>query len=243
MKAPDFAYSKIIMSPAHFGSGPGSGQFSNNIRALGSYTDLLLTSNTEANCLRPSPLGDQFFLKTNATCKHPDNGEEISRYIYVSHQPEESSANDPLGSSEDYEKGMQLNGLIPGILTNMGRLDIFGIFTAFAADGTPPCVEVTLSSTRNLPGDICSNTNSHAEYATHFISTEDARKVDPCSFRNGQNTHGDNGTRYCKYNTPENFQNMASIPNDPLVYLYYTLFGAMGVHLLYCFLKKQQGMR
>ena len=69
------------------------------------------------------------------------------------------------------------------------------------------------------------------------------RKVDPCSFRNGQNTHGDSGTRYCKYNTPENFQNMASIPNDPLVYLYYTLFGAMGVHLLYCFLKKQQGMR
>ena len=67
----------------------------------------------------------------------------------------------------------------------------------------------------------------------------DAEKVDPCSFKGGHNTYSN---KYCKYNT-EGFETMASIPNDSLVYLYYTLFGAVGVYVLFCFLKKQQRKR
>ena len=181
-KAPPFSYSKIIKSPTEFGAGPGAGQFDKNIAALNSYTDLLLTSNTKSNCLQPHPLGDQYFLKTSAKCKDPSTKELVPRYIYISHQPEESKDTNPLNSSDDYAKGFHLNGLIPGIINNMFHLNLFGIFGAFSEDGNPDCVEVTLSSTRNLPGNICSNTNTHESYNTHFITKDDAIKVDPCSF-------------------------------------------------------------
>lgn len=238
-KAPPFSYSKIIKSPAQFGAGPDANKFGMNIKALNSYTDLLLTSNTDANCLKPHPLGDQFFLKTSAKCKDPNTNELVPRYIYISHQPGHSSSNNPLNSTGDYGKGFHLDGLIPGIITNMYHLDLFGIFGAFAGDGTPDCVELTLSSTRNLPGNICSNANTSEAYNTHFITTEDAKKVDPCSFKGGYNSHNN---KYCKYKT-EGFETMASIPNDSLVYLYYTLFGAVGIYVLFCFLKKQQRKR
>ena len=236
---PEFSYSKIIQSPAMFGAGPGSGDFEKNIAALNSYTDLFLTSNTKANCIKPHPLGDQFFLKTSAKCKDPNTNELVSRYLYISHQPEASNGNNPLNSTDDYDKGFHLDGLIPGIMNNMANLNLFGIFGAFASDGNPNCVEVTLTSTRNLPGNICSNTNTHMTYNTHFITEEDAKKVDPCSFKGGYNSHN---KKYCKYKT-EGFETMASIPNDSLVYLYYTLFGAVGLYVLFCFLKKQQRKR
>jgi len=237
-KAPPFSYSKIIKSPAQFGAGAGAGQFGNNITALNSYTDLLLTSNSSANCLKPHPLGDQFFLKTGAKCKDTKTNKLVSRYLYISHQPSHSADNNPLNSS-DYGKGYQLDGLIPGIINNMFHLNLFGIFTAFAEDGNPNCVEVTLSSTRNLPGNICSNANTHETYNTHFITEDDAKLVDACSFKDGHNPHN---KKYCKYKT-EGFETMASIPNDSLVYLYYTLFGAVGIYVLFCFLKKQQRKR
>jgi hypothetical protein len=238
-KAPPFSYSKIIKSPTYFNAGAEADQFGANIKALNSYTDVLLTSNTDANCLKPHPLGDQFFLKTSATCKDPTTNELVARYIYISHQTEHSSGNNPLNSSDDYAKGFHLDGLIPGIINNMWHLNLFGIFGAFAEDSNPECKEVTLSSTRNLPGNICSNANTHEAYNTHFISKGDAEKVDPCSFKGGYNTYS---KKYCKYNT-EGFKTMASIPNDPLVYLYYTLFGSVGVYVLFCFLKKHQRKR
>ena len=238
-KAPPFSYSKIIKSPANFNAGPGSGQFGQNMRALNSYTDLLLTSDTEANCLRPSPLGDQFFLKTSATCKDPNSGEKVSRYIYVSHQPEHSSNNDPLNSSSADGGSYRFDGLIPGIINNMFNLNIFGIFSAFSQDDNPDCVLVELSSTRDLPGNICSSSTNYNTYNTRFISKNDAEKVDPCSFRNGQNPYN---KKYCQYNV-EGLENMASIPNDSLVYLYYTLFGAVGIYVLFCFVKKHKRKR
>ena len=237
-KAPSFSYSKVIKSPTDFQAGPGSGQFDKNIKALNSYADILLTSKSDANCLSPNPLGDQFFLKTSAKCKD-ENGETISRYIYVSHQPEHSQDNNPLKASDTGAAGLQLDGLIPGIINNMFHLNIFGIFSAFSEDGQPDCVSVELKSTRNLPGDICTSSNSHETFNTHFITKADAKKVSPCSFSDGHNPYSD---KYCQYKV-EGLENMASIPKDSLVYLYYTLFGAVGVYVLFCFLKKQKRKR
>jgi hypothetical protein len=238
-KVPKFSYSKIIMSPAQFGAGPGAGKFDKNISALASYTDILLTSNTRANCINPQALGDQYFLKTSGTCKDPNTNELVPRYLYISHQPESSNDNNPLNSADDANKGFPFNGLIPGIISNMGNLNLFGIFGAFAADGNPKCTEVTLSSTRNLPGNVCENSNTYELYNTQFITEDDAKKVDPCSFKGGYNPHN---KKYCNY-YKEGFETMASIPNDSLVYLYYTLFGAVGLYVLFCFLKKQQHKR
>lgn len=236
---PDFSYAKIIKNPDAFGAGAEADDFSPDMAALKSYTDLLMTSDTKANCLQSSghPLGDQYFLKTSATCINPTTKKPASRYIYISNQPEDSSEINPLNDANSSE-GMKFNGLIPGIVHNMRRLNPFSIFSAFSQDGNPECVEVTLSSTRDLPGDICTNTNSRVKYNTHLITKSDAQKVDPCSFKTGINTYS-TPNKYCKHKV-EGFQTLASIPDDPLVFLYFSLCGLAGVYVLYRFLQKQR---
>lgn len=235
----DFAYSKIIKSPEVMGAGPEADDLNNNTQALSSLTDLIMTSDTDANCLRSSnhPLGDQYFLKTSGTCINPRTKKPVSRYIYISHQPEDSIDTRPVKDSDSSDT-MRYDGLLPGIINNMYHLNPFGIFTAFAEDGNPECVEVTLSSTRDLPGDICTNSNSTLKFNTHFITRSDAKEIDPCSFQTKINTYS-TPNKYCN-RTVESFQTLSAIPDDPLVYLYFSLCGLAGVYVLYRFLQKQQ---
>ena len=82
---PPFSYSEIIVDPSALGSSPDAKNLTNNMNALTSYTDLLITSDSSANANPGHALGDQYFLKTSATCML--DGKSVPRYIYINHQP------------------------------------------------------------------------------------------------------------------------------------------------------------
>ena len=173
---PAFSYSEIIVDPSALGSSPDAKNLTKNMSALTSYTDLLITSDSSANANPGHALGDQYFLKTSATCML--DGKSVPRYIYINHQP--VSHNKKFVTTK---KDMKFNGLIPGIVDDIFKLNPFKIFGAFAENDTPDCSQATLSTTAEFSPDKYKSGELHEIYETKPITLDDLKNVGPCSWQ------------------------------------------------------------
>jgi len=221
---PDYKYWKQIKSPSQMGmSSEGSiPTIASDVAGLIAYVEVLVTGRGNASATG-KPLGDKFFLKTFATCKDKSSGEVVDRYVYVNNIPD--------GSIPFISSGMNMNfsemeGLVPGIMSNLSAMNPMLIFQAFMAGSQPECQEITLET-------IDVNNNRGSE--TRHVTTVDIQNLNPCSFPNKQNP-------VTKEICREAFTNMrtkrSSIPDDFLVKLFYASLGVMGVYLLIALMKR-----
>ena len=237
-----FQYSNIIVPPyavegepdrPHLNSGTRAKDIQNNMKALMSYIQLIMTSDSDANPMKPEALGDKYFLKTTQTCKL-DNGKTVDRYMYIQNAPDGryNVINLPVAN---------LNGLLPGMVTNLVKSNPASLFMALANSGTDECVEVTAKVTPYVNGEIdfksfkrCaleqSSTNKSGEanpcWKTRPMTKSDAYNMDPCQLENGINNYEYNGkrptggNRSCKnqgglfQKITEGFESLESSTND-----------------------------
>jgi hypothetical protein len=222
---PSYSYSSNINTPQQLGmSDAGDLQtLGRDVNGLLSYVELLVSGNGRAS-RTGGPLGNKFFMKTGARCKDTTTGKKVDRYIYFN--------NIPTGNLGPLTGGAQFNGmrgLIPGTIGSLGVLNPFGIMRSFMSGDTPPCQQVTLQTV-----DV--NNNSSSE--SHFVTLADIESMDAYNFPNGQKP----SLIYPKegFSLYDSKDKSVSLPDDPVVQLYFICLSLVGVYMLYRMMEKEK---
>ena len=215
---PDYPYYKYVKSPQKMGMGPGGDKIGTNLGGLIAYTKVLASGGGAASATG-KPLGNRFFLETGAKCKDTDSGEKVTRSLYINNVPDGTI---PFISDITGSKFTALEGLIPGVLSNMEALNPLAIFQAFMMGNTPDCQSVTMETidTDNVTGE-----------QTAYVATDDLRNMNPCWFPDGKNVVTGE-----KCGGSEGFSNIkvdrSQYPDDTLIKIYYSALGIFGLYLL-----------
>ena len=140
----DYNYKDHINSPQEMGmSSDGTmSAIASNVGGLISYVELLVAGGGKATKGGDGgPLGDKFFLKTGGQCTDIITDRKVDRYIYIDNVPDGSIPF--ITSGINGVKLDSMKGLVPGVLTNMSRIEPTKIFGAFMMGAEPKCIEVT----------------------------------------------------------------------------------------------------
>lgn len=236
---PDYPYWKNIQSPGEIGmSSEGSlSAMGNNVDGLIKYVEVLVTGGGASST--GSPLGNKFFLQTGGKCKDVKTGNEVDRFIYVNNVP---MGNIPFISSGLDTDFSEFKGLIPGIMGNLKALNPFSIMSSFMSGSTPDCQEVTLEVSGPTPPNSGTPLGPGANgMQTHFVTTVDIANMDPCNWGDGNKNPVSGKTCNESFtnmnNNPEELSE--SLPDDPVIQLYYAGLGLICVYILYCIMMKR----
>ena len=173
---PTYNYPDQIKSPSELGmSSTGSWKtLTNDISGLIAYVQVLVTGEGKAS-KTGRPLGTKFFLKTGGKCKDIKSGELVQRYVYIDNVPD--------GTIPFISSGLGVNfttfrGLIPGIMSNIGKVNPLQILQSFVMGSNPDCQSITLQT-------IDAKNNVSKE--TQFVATLDIQSMTACSFPDKKN--------------------------------------------------------
>lgn len=183
---PDYLYWKRILKPSDIGmSSDGNfGALTNNVTGLIDYVEVLVTGN--AGSTTGGALGDKFFLKTGGQCTDVASGNKVDRYIYIDNVP---NGNIPFISSglggTDFT---EFEGLIPGLLGDLGKLNPLNLFKSFMMGDNPDCMSVTLQTIVPVAdGDLNDTGKDNVGNQTQFVAVADVKNMDPCIFNDKKN--------------------------------------------------------
>jgi hypothetical protein len=178
---PDYLYWKRILKPSDMGmSDDGNfGALANNISGLINYVEVMVSGKGGSTTGRP--LGDKFFLKTGGQCTDVASNKLVDRYIYINNIP---SGNIPFISSglggTDFT---EFEGLIPGTLGDLAKLNPLNLFKSFMMGDNPPCMSVHLETVTPVTdgnGNDTGQDNNGSD--TKFVAVADVKNMDPCTF-------------------------------------------------------------
>lgn len=227
---PTYPYYKNINMPEELGmSTKGSlSQLAKNINGLIGYAEILATGDGDAS-KTGNPLGNKFFLQTGGKCNDIATNTDADRYIYINNVPD---GNIPFISSGMGMNFKNLKGLIPGIMSNMNVLNPFAIIGSFMSGSNPDCQSITMETIDN---------NNVIDQKTQFVALADIRAINACSFPNGNNpVTGLSCVEKFENekNKPLDYQPL-TMPDDPLIQLYFGLLSILGVYVLCRIIEKK----
>ena len=183
---PDYLYWKRILKPSDMGmSADGNfGALTNDVGGLINYVEVLVTGN--AGSTTGGPLGDKFFLKTGGQCTDVASGKKVDRYIYIDNVP---NGNIPFISSglggTDFT---EFEGLIPGLLGDLGKLNPLNLFKSFMMGDNPDCMSVTLQTIVPVAdADLNDTGKDNVGNETQYVAVADVKNMDPCIFPDKKN--------------------------------------------------------
>jgi hypothetical protein len=183
---PDYLYWKRILKPSDMGmSADGNfGALTNDVNGLINYVEVLVSGN--AGSTTGGPLGDKFFLKTGGQCTDVASGKKVDRYIYIDNVP---NGNIPFISSglggTDFT---EFEGLIPGLLGDLGKLNPLNLFKSFMMGDNPDCMSVTLQTIVPVAdADLNDTGKDNVGNETQYVAVADVKNMDPCIFNDKKN--------------------------------------------------------
>ena len=230
-----YSYYDKIKSPGQMGmSSDGSiGALTNDVAGLISYVELLAFGKSEAS-VSGGPLGNKYFLETSAKC-YDGNDKEQTRYIYINNIPDGKF---PILSEDS---GMQLEmsefeGLVPGVLEDVLRMNPMNLFQGFVTGSKPKCTEVTLPvGNSGDPGVLNPNCGIAGACETHHVLDVDINSMNSEWF-SPQNPKPSVSEGFSTWAAAEKQaqKNISDMPSDPIIKLWYGSLGLLG---LYIFLK------
>jgi hypothetical protein len=183
---PDYLYWKRILKPSDMGmSADGNfGALTNDVNGLINYVEVLVSGN--AGSTTGGPLGDKFFLKTGGQCTDVASGNKVDRYIYIDNVP---NGNIPFISSglggTDFT---EFEGLIPGLLGDLGKLNPLNLFKSFMMGENPDCMSVTLQTIVPVAdADLNDTGKDNIGNETQYVAVADVKNMDPCIFPDKKN--------------------------------------------------------
>ena len=165
----------------------------------------------------------KFFLSTTQGCTGP-NGEKINRYLYIDNVPDGSIPGVPAGLGITLS---DFRGLVPGIITQLGRIDPTEIFTAFTSSDKLLCQPVTLRTI---------DVNNNLDSDTQYVATKDIENINPCNFVNTGVNPVTNAS--CKESFKLRGDNSLKMPKDDILRILIYSFGIVGLYILFCLLQK-----
>ena len=129
----------------------------------------------------------------------------------------------------------EFRGLIPGTISNLNAFNPAGLFQAFLEGSIPSCQKIKMEII---------DTENHISTESQYVTTVDVRNMDPCVFKDKKNP-------VTKQKCKETFENSEdesseafnynfSLPNDPIVQLFFSSFGIFGIYLFYEILSKNK---
>ena len=228
----DYPYHTYIKSPDKLNSSSKGTltALSNDIGAISSYVDVLVSGNSKAQSGN-GPLGNKYFLDTGGTCKD-ENGTSQQRFVYINNVPD---GNIPLMSSAMGAPMKQFEGLVPGILEDLSYVNPSKLFNAFSESSN--CQQITMQVK-----DISNNVTTESNYVVNDdISDYNAcwfsSKVNPvtkqkCGSSNNKNNKNNKNKKKGKK------EGMA-VKSDTGIYIYKIVIGGLGLFILYSLLKKR----
>jgi hypothetical protein len=220
---PNYSYTNQIKSPGEMGmSSTGSfATLERDISGLISYVELLVTGGGNAS-KTGRPLGNKFFLKTGAKCKDKKTGELVQRSIYINNVPD--------GNIPFITSGMGVNfttfeGIVPGTMSNVAKINPFQILQSFMMGSNPECQALTLQTI-----DVNNNVSSDTQY----IATLDIQSMNSCSFPNKRNPVTGEKCREAFSNMNLNSSEIKSsqMPDELISRLYFSTLGIFGLYIL-----------
>ena len=218
---PTYNYPDQIKSPSELGmSSTGSWKtLTNDISGLIAYVQVLVTGEGKAS-KTGRPLGTKFFLKTGGKCKDIKSGELVQRYVYIDNVPD--------GTIPFISSGLGVNfttfrGLIPGIMSNIGKVNPLQILQSFVMGSNPDCQSITLQT-------IDAKNNVSKE--TQFVATLDIQSMTACSFPDKKNPLTGEKCREAFSNiNPSEFKS-CKMPEELITKVYFSALGVFGFYIL-----------
>lgn len=171
-----YEYYDKIKPPSAIGmSSKGSmNALTDNVEGLVDYVKLLVEGGGNASTTG-RPLGNKYFLNTNAKCKDVHSKKEVDRYMYIDNQPQKGSSFIGGGMGINFT---EFRGLLPGILDDMDQINPERIFDAFMEGSSPPCRSVELDTI---------NDQGERSRETHHVPDEELKNLSACTFSNRTN--------------------------------------------------------
>ena len=226
-----YSYYDKIKAPAQMGmSSDGSiDALTNDVAGLIAYVDILAFGNSEAST-SGGPLGNKYFLQTSAKC-FDKNDKEQNRYIYINNIPDGKFKLLPNNT------GMTLTntnyeGLIPGIMEDISRMNPMQLFQSFVTGSKPKCSKVTLPvGSAGDPGINPPNCKIPSACESHYLLNTEINGMNDAWFSSDHpkptNLEGFDNWKPIE-DTKLNYEKM---PNDPIIKLWYTALGILGLYL------------
>ena len=218
---PNYNYPDQIKSPGQLGmsSKPSFNALSKDIAGLIGYVQVLVTGQGKAS-KTGKPLGTKFFLKTGGKCKDIKSGELVQRYVYIDNVPD--------GTIPFISSGLGVNfttfrGLIPGIMSNVGKVNPFQILQSFVMGSNPDCQSITLETI---------DAKNKVSKETHFVATLDIQSMTPCSFSNKKNPLTGEKCREAFSNMNVSEFKSSNMPEEVISKVYFSALGVFGFYIL-----------
>lgn len=239
---PDYPYWQNIKNPRAIGmSDEGSmSAMGRDINGLIQYVEVLVTGGGASTT--GGPLGNKFFLQTGGKCKDVKTGKEVDRFVYINNMP---MGNIPFVSSGLDTNFSNFKGLIPGTMGNLNALNPFAIMRSFTSGSVPDCQEITMQVVGPTPPNSGPALGpNQTGNQTHFVTTVDIADMDPCNWGSGGTNPVSNkrcNQAFTNMNmnlSPEQISD--SLPNDPIIQLYFACLGFLGIYVLYCIMLKHR---
>jgi hypothetical protein len=205
---PNYKYHKFIKTPKEIGmSGDGSiNAIGSNINGLISYTRLLVSGGGPASATG-KPLGNKYFLQTGSQCTDKKSGNQVNRFIYVNNVPD--------GEIPFISSGMGVNftefeGLLPGTMSNIAKMNPLGVFQAFMLGDSPECQDIKMETI---------DVNNNVSQETQHILTSDIKNMNPCWFPNKINPVTNAQCREAFENRKKQPNNVTEFEDDNIDYV------------------------
>ena len=208
--------------------GEDGDKISANLAGTVNYgTALFLESNPSDpnNVIKTAgPLGNKYFIDSGVECKTPE-GDDVSRHIFVNNQP---SGNLPFLEKLAGEGGMP-RGLIPGLMSNVARLNPVKLLSAF----NPETGDAALCKERNVK-EIRQNSNGTNRKDTVKVYMTDGDYNE--AIADGLETFS---AIYSDNDDPQPDDNYSKMPDDTLMQLYLSTITISGMYILLKFMNKR----
>lgn len=168
---PDYPYWKYIKTPPELGisSGGSISTLINDIEGIINYVELLVTGYGAASTTG-RPLGTKFFLKTGGQCTDVLTNKLVDRYMYVNNIPDGSI---PFLTRYAGMNFSALEGIVPGIISDLADINPMSFFKAFFQGAEPKCQEIVMP--------IVNQANIQGVEA-QFVPLDEIANIPACDF-------------------------------------------------------------
>ena len=222
----DFDYSNAIHKPLDSNNGPSMGtrglDIVNNMKGMIDYGMLLVKQDNSNDRKRVQKtrgkLGNQYFINTNTQCNNGNN-----KYIFISNRAS--------GAIPSLNISGAPTGLIPGMVSNIERIDPVKFFNAVFNETTGECSQVNLKTFKQRPdGTTIEDTEIQHMGVEDLCGLKEEYFVDKNAYTNIQSTYcGQDGFSNMGNNYDgENYYNM---PDDELMQIYLTTLTLLGLYV------------
>ena len=208
--------------------GPGGDKIISNLEGTVSYGNALLF---ESNASDPNrvikntgPLGNKYFINSDVDCKTED-GRDVKRHIFVNNQP---SGNIPF-LKELTGDGALPRGLIPGLMSNVARLNPIKLLSAF----NPEVGEAALCKERTVKEIRQRDNGTHrTETVKVYMTDGDYNDALADGLETFSSIYNDN-------DDPQPDDNYSKMPDDTLMQIYLSTLTLTGMYILLKFMNKR----